>query len=162
MPRRPPQHGIGWTRRIAGAVLLIIVICGAVGVFGVRSRTAHTSSNGYDLAVTYPQSARAGLDVPFEVVVRHPGGFGDSLTLAISRDYFRMFESQGFFPDADSSTADDQFVYMTFSAPKGDVFTLWYDTYIQPAQQLGKSAKVDLIIDDKVVAQTSLRTWLVP
>jgi hypothetical protein len=144
------------------ALLFVIVVCGAIGVFGVHSRTAHTSSNGFQMSVTYPQTARSGWDVPFEVVVRHPGGFGDSLTLAISRNYFRMFESQGFFPDADSSTADDQFVYMTFTAPKGDVFTLWYDTYIQPSQQLGKSAEVRLIVNETVVAKTTLRTWLVP
>ena len=144
------------------ALLFVIVVCGAVGVFGVHSRTVHTASAGYELSVTYPQSARAGLDVPFEVLARHPGGFGGELTLAISRNYFRMFESQGFFPDADSSTADEHFVYLTFTAPPGEVFTLWYDAYIQPAQQLGKSAQVKLMIDDKVVAQTSLRTWLVP
>lgn len=161
--RQPPRNGIGWSRRIVTGVLLVIVVCGAVGVFGVHSRTAHTSSGGYDLSVTYPQSARAGLDVPFEVVVRHAGGFGDSVTLAISRGYFRMFESQGFFPDTDSSTADGQFVYLTFSAPPGDVFTLWYDAYIQPAQQIGKSAEVKLLSNGgKVLAETSLRTWLVP
>ena len=162
VPRDPPRNGSGWPRRAATFVLFVIVVCGAIGIFGVHTRTARTSGGGFELSVTYAQSARAGLDVPFEIVVRHPGGFGDQLTLAVSRDYFRMFESQGFFPDIDSSTADDQFVYMTFDAPKGDVFTLWYDAYIQPSEQLGKSADVRLIIDDQVVAQTSLHTWLVP
>jgi hypothetical protein len=154
-PSRPVQ-------RIGLAVLLVIVLAGALGVFGVHSRTTSTRSGGYELSVTYPQTARAGLDVPWRTRVHHAGGFDSAITLAVSTDYWRMFETQGFFPDADSSTNDGHFVYLTFQKPRGTDFVLDYDAYIQPAAQLGKSATVKLIVHGSVVAETTLHTWLVP
>jgi hypothetical protein len=157
-----PPRTIG--RRLCTLALLIVVVLGALGVFGVHSRTTSTSANGYTVWVTYPQSARAGLDVPWRVRVHHDGGFpNDHLTLAVSTDYFRMFETQGFFPDADSTTTDGTLVYFTFNTPAGgNDFVVDYDAYIQPAAQIGKSAKVELIADGRLVATTSIRTWLVP
>jgi hypothetical protein len=151
-----------WGRRVGVAILLVIVVVGALGYLGVRSRTVHNSANGYTVSVTYPQVARAGLDVPWRVHVHHPGGFTSDLTLAVSQNYFRMFETQGFFPDADSVTANGRFVYFTYTKPDGEDFVLDYDTYIQPAAQLGKPATVQVIVDKVVVVQTHLRTWLLP
>lgn len=156
----PQPH---WSQRIGLAILLVIVVLGAVGVFGVHSRTVSHASNGYTLSVTYPQVARAGLDVPWRVHVHHPGGLGSDLTLAVSSAYFRMFETQGFYPDPDSSTNDGQYVYMHFADLRpGRDFELEYDAYIQPSSQVGKSATVLLIIGGSEVARASLHTWLVP
>jgi hypothetical protein len=161
---RPVRDGPApaWGRRAATAVLAVIVVLGALGVFGVHSRTVSTTSRGYTLAVTYPQVARAGLDVPWRARVHHAGGFPDQITIAVSTDYFRMFETQGFYPDADSTTNDGTFVYFNFDTPPGEDFVVDYDAYIQPSAQLGTSATVKLIVGGEVVAQASLRTWLVP
>jgi len=152
-----------WGRRVVVAVLALIVIAGALGVFGVHSRTVRTTANGYTLTVTYPQTARAGLDVPWRVHVHHPGGFPAQIVIAVSTDYFRMFETQGFFPDADSVSNDGRFVYFTFdTVPGSSDFSVDYDAYIQPAAQIGKSAIVKLVVGKHIQAQTSLHTWLVP
>jgi hypothetical protein len=152
-----------WLRRIALSILLVIVLLGATGVFGVRSRSVRVEGSGYTLTVTYPLSARAGLDVPWRARVHKDGGVNSDLTIAVSTDYFRMFETQGFFPDADSATNDGKFVYMTFKAPPpGQDFLVDYDAYIQPSAQLGKSADVRLIIDGKLILRARIRTWLVP
>lgn len=151
-----------WGRRAGLTALLVIVVAGALGVFGVHSRTTSARGGGYQLTVTYPQTARAGLDVPWRALVHHPGGFTSSLTLAVSTDYFRMFETQGFFPNADSETNDGKFVYLTFARPDGEDFVLDYDAYIQPSSQLGKSATVQLIVHGRTVATATLHTWLVP
>jgi hypothetical protein len=155
----PPAR---WGRRVGTVVLLLVVVAGALGVFGVHSRTVSTTSNGYTLSVTYPQVARAGLDVPWRARIHHTGGFPAKITLAVTSDYFRMFETQGFFPDADSTTNDGHFVYFSFVTPPGDDFVVDYDAYIQPSSQIGKSATVQLLVAGKVMARTSLRTWLVP
>jgi hypothetical protein len=151
-----------WPRRIGLLVLLIIVVLGAIGFFGVHSRTVSNSGSGYTLQVTYPQVARSGLDVPWRAQVHHVGGFPNGLTLAVSTDYFRMFETQGFYPDADHVTNDGRFVYFTFDQPRGDTFMLEYDAYIQPASQLGKSATVEAKVGGHVLARITLHTWLVP
>jgi len=72
-------------------------------VFGVHSRSTSATRNGYTLAVTYPQSARAGLDVPLRIRVHRDRPIDDHLTLAVIAEYFRLFETQGTYPDPDSS-----------------------------------------------------------
>jgi hypothetical protein len=151
-----------WGRRFGLLLLVAVVALGATGEFGVRSRTVGVEAEGYVLKVTYPQVARAGLDTPWRVRVYHDGGFPSGLTLAISTDYFRMFETQGFYPDADSASNDGSFVYLTFTKPPGVEFVLDYDAYIQPASQLGKAAVVKLLIGGTVRAQAHLRSWLLP
>jgi hypothetical protein len=160
--RGGPSVWATWGRRSGIALLSLVIVAGAVGVFGVHSRTVRDSADGYTLAVTYPQTARAGLDVPWRARVHKDGGFTSDITLAVSTDYFRMFETQGFYPNADAETNDGQFVYFTFSKPGGDDFVLDYDAYIQPSAQIGKSATVKLTVDGRDVVQTSLHTWLVP
>ena len=123
----------------------------------------HHSGGGYRLTVTYPQTARAGLDVPWRVRVHRDGGLPGQLTLAVTEQYFRIFETQGFYPDADQTRSDGQYVYFTFDTVAGRrTSCVDYDAYIQPASQLGKSAKVRLIIGGRVVVEASLTTWLVP
>ncbi len=148
---------------VAGIVLLLLVVlAGAAGLFGVHTSTVSTRSGGYSLAVDYPRVARAGLDTSWRAVVRHDGGFDQGLTLAISTNYFHMFETQGMYPDADSSTNDGTFVYFDYDKPPGDEFVLDYDAYIQPSSQVGKSAVVELIVGGRQVASVALKTWLMP
>jgi hypothetical protein len=152
-----------WGQRIGLGILLIIVVLGAFGVFGVHSATSTRSSNGYTLSVTYPRTARAGLDTPWRARVHRAGGVNADITLAVSSAYFRMFETQGFYPDPDSATNDGDYVYMHFTGLRpGRDFVLEYDAYIQPASQIGKSATVRLLVGGREVARTSFHTWLVP
>jgi hypothetical protein len=149
--------------RLGLALLLAVVLLGALGVLGVHTRTASRSSNGYTLSVTYPQVARAGLDVPWRVRVHRDGGVNSEISLAVSSDYFRMFETQGFYPTPDSTTNDGDYVYMQFTKLRpGRDFVLEYDAYIQPASQIGKSGTVRLLVGNREVARTSFHTWLVP
>ena len=150
-------------RRIALITLLVVVIVGATGWLGVRARTAHANGSGYDLTVTYPKVARSGLDVPWELRLEHPGGFSGKITIALSADYFDIFEFQGMHPEPSGETSDGRFVYLTFEPPSaGDVFTTSLDTYVQPASQIGRDATVRAIIDGQPVAEVSYSTWLVP
>jgi hypothetical protein len=151
-----------WGRRLGTAVLFLVVLAGALGVFGVHSATTRTSSSGYQLTVIYARTARAGLDVPFRVKVHRDAGFSGDLTIAISLDYFRMFETQGFFPDPDSASNDGTFYGMTYNKPAGTNFELDYDAYIQPSSQIGKSATIKIIVGGQTVASTSIHTWLAP
>lgn len=158
--RRPPAR---WGRRLGAIILLIVVVAGATGFLGARSRTVTATGGGYRMQVVYPKIARAGLDVPFRVRVHRDGGLPSNIVLAISPEYFRMFETQGFYPDASSVTNDGQFVYFTFSTKANSDNFLWdADIYIQPASQIGRHGTVALVIDRQVVAKTTIHTWLLP
>jgi len=58
-------------RRIALVVMAVVVVVGASGWLGVHAGTASTSDNGYQLTVTYPHVARAGLDIPWNLRLVH-------------------------------------------------------------------------------------------
>jgi hypothetical protein len=150
-------------RRAALILMALVVTIGATGWLGVHAETARSTANGYQLTVTYPRVARAGLDIPWNLRLTHPGGFQHNIIVAISANYYDIFEFQGMHPDASDETADSKFVYLTFSPPKsGDVFTTSLDTYVQPASQIGRSAITAVHIDGHVVAQVHYKTWLVP
>jgi hypothetical protein len=156
-------HGAQWGRGIGLGILLVVVVLGASGLLGVRSRTTTVAAKGYTMAVTYPQSARAGLDVPWRVRIHHEGGFPAQITLAVTTSYFHMFETQGWYPDADTVSNDGKYVYFAFNTHPGSTeFVVDYDAYIQPASQIGKSATVELIIAGHLITKASLRTWLLP
>jgi hypothetical protein len=149
-------------RRVAVAAMAVVVVLGAVGLFGVRSATVQSGGDGYRLEVIYARLARAGMDVPWQVTVTHPGGFRGPVTLATTSSYFDMFETQGFRPAPDSETTGLRYYYQTFSPPPGNTLRVVFDAYIQPASQIGKSATTVLIIDGRAVARVSYRTWLSP
>ena len=141
----------------------LVVAIGATGFLGVHAGTASATSNGYQLTVTYPHVARAGLDIPWNLRLTHPGGFTGNITVAISANYYDIFEFQGMHPQPSDETADSKYVYLTFSPPKaGDVFTTSLDTYVQPASQVGRTAQTAVFIDGREVARVSYTTWLVP
>ncbi len=150
-------------RRVALSVVALIVAAGATGWLGVHANTTTASSHGYHLSLTYPRVARAGLDIPWELRLTSPDGFDSDITIAISADYYDIFEFQGMHPEPSDETSDGKFVYLTFSPPKtGNVFTTALDTYVQPAAQIGRHATTTAEIDGHVVASVSYTTTVMP
>ena len=124
---REQAHAAVWWRRVFLVALLVLVAAGATGYLGDTTATVRATGGSYELELTYASTARAGLDVPWQVTVRHPGGFtSDSLTLAVTGDYFDIYETQGFHPDPSDSTRDGSTLYLTFNAPPSG------DTEVQP------------------------------
>jgi hypothetical protein len=138
-------RGAVWVRRLYVAALVAMVLGGAAGVFGVRTNTTTTVNGGYRLSLEHASLARAGMDVPWQVTVSHEGGYGKELTLAVTGDYFDIYETQGFSPEPSATTRDARTLYLTFDAPEGEVFTLAYDAYIQPSSQRGEDGTVSVL-----------------
>jgi hypothetical protein len=143
-------------------VLALVVAAGATGLLGVRSGTDTASAGGWTLSVTSARVARAGLDVPWKVDVHRDGGFAGPVTLAVTADYFDIFESQGLDPEPASETSDGDRLYWTFDPPPGDRLSIDFDAYIQPSSQLGASGEVAVLVDGAPVVTVPFRTWLVP
>ncbi|MGZ4447935.1 MAG: hypothetical protein ACXVWZ_13050 [Nocardioides sp.] len=142
----PGQRRVAtWGRRVFLTLLVVFVLAGGTGLLGVRTGVSSASHDGYDLSVTHATWARAGLDVPWAVRIHHPGGFDKTLTLAVSGDYFDIYETQGFYPTPSATTRDADTLYLTFTSPPGDTFVLTYDAYIQPSSQQGRTGSVRLL-----------------
>lgn len=136
--------------------------------------------------MTYAAVARAGLDVPWKVTVRREGGFTGPVTLAVTADYFDIYEEQGLDPAPAAETADADRLYWTFdpptagTRPDGSVgpcgpavgsgllpascheLAVDFDAYIQPSSQLGASGEVAVLVDGAPAVTVPFRTWLVP
>lgn len=152
-----------WGRRVFISLLLVVVLAGLVGLLGVRTATATASDNGYELDVTYASVARAGLDVPWRVTVTSADGFGKEVVVAVTGDYFDIYETQGFTPEPSASMRDATTLYLTFDAPDGEVFTVDYDAYIQPSSQVGRDATVAVVDADHVpLVSVDIDTHLLP
>ena len=150
-------------RRLAVALMTVLVLAGLTGLLGVRSGTTTTSSGGWTMTVTYPQVARAGLDVPFAVdLVSASGPVAQPVTLAFENHYLDVFEHQDLRPDADSAVAAPRFTYYTFAPPPGPAFRATFDVYVQPSAQLPVSTDVVAIVGGREVARAHVRTWLAP
>jgi len=149
------------------ALLLLVCIAGATGLLGGHTSTAASTRNGYSLQLSYPGTARPGLDTFWELQVTHPGGFRGQITIAVTGAYFDLFETQGFYPTPSATTRDGEFVYMTFTAPpKGDTVKVVYDAYIQPyiepSHLLGQTATVSLMNHGHAADSIHFTTWLLP
>lgn len=150
-------------RRLATAAVAVFVLLGLVGVLGSRNAEASTTQGDWTVTVTYPQVARAGLDVPFQIEVTRAGGLDEQVDLVLDRGYFRIYESQRFFPEPAEESSDAQHLYLTFDAPPaGDTLKISYDAYIQPSSQIGHGGAVAVLVDDVPTATVAFRTTLLP
>lgn len=149
-------------RRIGAGVLIAIVVAGLLGLLGDRDGRRSAEADGHTLTLAYPQSARTGLDRPWELVVVSEDGFGPEITLAVTADYFEFYEHQGIDPEPSDVTRDGEYLYWTFTAPEGDTFRVSVDHYVQPAAQVGGSGTVALILDGERVAPIEFATFVFP
>lgn len=151
-----------WSRRAFLTLLVVFVLTGAGGFLGVRTATETDAARGYQLSLRYATTARAGLDVPWEVRVSHEGGFGKDVMLAVTGDYFDIYETQGFAPEPSDATRDGDTLYLTFVAPPGDTLAVSYDVYIQPSSQLGRDGILSVLEDGSPVVSIEFDTLLLP
>jgi hypothetical protein len=151
-----------WLRRTTLGALGLFVLAGMLTLLGVHTARAGTERDGYTLSLRYPRIARAGLDVPWELTVTHPGGFGKQVSIAVTGTYLNLFETQGFHPDPSDQTRDGKYLYLTFQAPPGDTFVVYFDTYVQPGSQAGSSARVAVVEGTRQLAWIDYSTWLWP
>ena len=151
-----------WARRSMLALMALITLAALLTTFGVHSSQASTNALGYRVDVVYPRVARAGLDVPWEATVTRDGGFGSTVRVAVSAHYFDLYEGQGFRPEPSDETREGDTWYLTFAAPPGDTFRVYFDAYIQPGSQVGRSGWFAVVDSGRLVARTHFSTWLWP
>jgi hypothetical protein len=108
-------------------VLTLFVGAGAANLLGGRLATVTGEGRGYELQVTHAAVARVGQDAHWEVQVRHPGGFGGPIRLAIDSSYFGLFDDASLRPEPESATTTGDRRILTFDSPPGDLLDVELD-----------------------------------
>jgi hypothetical protein len=153
-----------WLRRAFLTALVIVVILGLAGWFGVRARTVGAGSRdgSVRLQVRYAQIARAGLAVPLAITVVRPGGFDDDIVLSISSTYLDLFDVNGISPEPDAATASAKSTVWRFAPPRGSTFQVSIDAEVQGGRHWGRRARVAVVDNGRQVAAVTFKTWLSP
>jgi hypothetical protein len=155
------------SRRIVSdvTVLLVVVVfaLGITNVVGVRSGDVSAEGGGYELSVHYGTMSRAGLATPFEIEVRSEQGFEGEVLLAVSADYFALFDENGLDPQPASETTLGSWLVWEFDPPPGDTLTVTFDARIEPARQLGASGWVAVLdAEYQPLVEVDFKTRLLP
>lgn len=149
-------------RRAALLVVLLFVAAGLAGLWGVRTGTVvSVSDGGIRVQVDYPRRARPALAVPFSITISRRGGFDEPIVVATTTRYLQTFDENGTNPQPDAATADGDRTIWTFEPPSGDVLTIWLDTRVEPAVQWRRSGTTTVSsgADEVSVHYTS---WIFP
>ena len=165
LPDDPPLPRIRRAQlgRRAGICLLVVfVLAGAVGVFGVHARTVTSNGGGYRLQVTYAQVARPGHGVPLLIRISHEGGFGAAVDLRVRASYFALFSDATLDPQPTSETRDGDYDYYSFSPPAGSELVISSHTQVAAQRQHGASGDVAVLAHGKPVATVHFRTRIFP
>ena len=155
-------------RRLFVAALGLFLLLGALGVYGVRTRTASASAGGYELSVRYATVSRPGLATPWSLEVRRPGGFPDGLTVAVMSSYFDVFDENGLEPAPVEETSDGERTYWRFSPSAADTIAVSFDARIEPGVQVTRAkGRVEVLAGPTgptaaTVVAVDFRTWVMP
>ncbi|MET0728718.1 MAG: hypothetical protein ABWZ76_10530 [Acidimicrobiales bacterium] len=147
------------------SILMLLAVVGAlapVDTFGVSSERVGADGGGYELDVRYATVTRGGLATPFEIEVRRDDGFDGPVTIAVDRDYIKMWDENGLLPGPSSETTMGESLVWEFDPPIGDSLRFSFDARIEPAIQSGRTGRVAVLEDDAPVVEVDFRTRVLP
>jgi hypothetical protein len=133
-----------------------------VALFGVDTAVVRSRGDGYELEVTYAEATRPALATPFEIVVRHEGGFDAPVTIAVDQEYIKLWDENGLYPSPSAETGDGRRVIWEFDPPPGDTLRVVYDARIEPAAQNGRDGTVAVLVEDSPVTLVEFHTRIWP
>lgn len=145
--------------------MLAVVLGAAVGLFGVRSRTASGEAGGVVATVEYAHVVRPGLAAPFSVTVtsRQAAPLPSSLEVAIALDYLELFDENGLAPQPVSEHTDAGDLVWSFEVPRGvREFSVSFDGRIEPAAQWRRAGRVAVTAGHRQIADVAITTWVAP
>lgn len=127
----------------------------------MRTGTTSGIGRGLRVDVRHATVARAGLAVPFEIVVARPGGFDGSIEISVTNRYLRGFDENAIHPDPSSSVRDASRTTWTFDPPDGDELVVGFDVRVEPGVQWRLAGEVEVAVDGRVV-DVAVATWIAP
>lgn len=164
----PRQVRARLARRIFVVALGLFLALGALGFYGVRTRTDSASAGGYEVSVHYASVSRPGLATPWSVEVSRPGGFPDGLTLAVMSSYFDAFDENGLDPAPVEETSDGERTFWRFGPSDADTIAVSFDARIEPGVQATRVKGRVEVLDgppgpsSASVVALEFGTWVMP
>jgi len=145
--------------------LMAIGVGDALGwwsVYGVSTERRSAAAGEYTLSVRYPTVSRPALASQLEIAVSNTSGFDGPITIAITLDYFTLWDENGLVPAPDGETTDGDRVLWEFAPPTGNDLHIFYDARIEPTAQTGQDATVALVVDDVDIISIDIETEVRP
>jgi hypothetical protein len=155
------ERGLRW---FAIAVVVLIVAAAMLGFFGLRLGNVAARDGNLEVDVRYARVTRAGLPTPFtiDVATRDGTALPDRVEVALSSDYFALFDENGLDPEPVESDADAESTYFTFEPTGGhSTLAIDFDARAQTDVHRGKRAQVTVRAGDDE-ATVDFRTRVAP
>ena len=149
-------------RRAGLGFLSLVVLAGAVGLLGIRTRTVSASGGGYSLRLDYPWTDRSDQPAHWLLTVRHRGGFAGPVEVAITQSYLDLLDINAIEPEPSASRNVGGYVVWTFDPPAGDELRVLLDANIGLNVRFGAGARVAVLDHGRPVVAASYRTWVAP
>jgi len=149
-------------RRIGLAFVTPIVLCGAIGLFGIRTKTVSAAAGPYTMTLQYPWTDRLDQPAHWLLTVRREGGFSGPVDIAITQSYLDILDVNGLQPDPSSTSNSGPFVVWTFDPPDGDTLRVLLDANIGLNTHFGAAAEVAVLEHGVPVVSVHYRTWVAP
>lgn len=166
-PAEPDERSARWRRglrRACFAALTLVLLLGALGLLGPRTREASARAGDVELTVGYPAVNRPGLAAKLSFEVRRQGGLNGPTTLAVSSSYLDALAEVTVDPEPATSTADADRTIWTFDPPPGaDTLEVSVQGRIHPSGRIGRPAGTVAVLQDGAPAvSVRFRTLVVP
>lgn len=149
-------------RRLGVSAFALFLGLGLSSRLGPLERSIAASEQGYSLSVSFPAVTRPGLAASWSLEVEHSGGWSEPVVLAVTRDYFDIFDIDTMIPSPSATRVDGDRVILEFDPPEGDSLTVQLDGRVEPGIQASPEATTAIQTAVGAVAEVRYRTWLVP
>src|SRR5436309_3162195 len=97
-------------RRIGLTFIALVVLAGAVGLLGIRTRTVTATGGGYRMSLEYPWTDRSDQPVHWMLTLDHAGGFSGPVEVAITQSYLDLLDINAIEPEPTGSRSEGKFV----------------------------------------------------
>ena len=99
--------------------------------------------------------------MPWTLTIERAGGFDGPVVVATTSSYLRSLDSNGVWPEPDSSTSSGDEVVWTFEAPAGEALVVTVDARVEPGVQWRRTASTRVEAGE-ATADVDYTTWIMP
>lgn len=150
-------------RRVIIGGFVVFVALGLCGLLGYREADVTARGDGYELHVDYPQITRGGLPTRWTATVtRTDGSPLPAVTLRINTAHLDLFDHNLVLPTPAETWQDDEWTTWDYDAVGEPTLAVVLDMRTQPNVRWHHPARVELLVEDHVVAAVAYHTTVLP